>query len=378
MMRVSYQMTKALLLSLLRDRKALIILLAMPLVTTALLSFALGSLFQGKAIPPFTVAVYNSDTGVQGTALVRALAGTSSQMKVRLLANAAQAHAEIVDGGAAVLVQIPKDFSQMVAQGKTAPVLVETSLNGAAQSTIVNSVIEQYGVIAGEHLYAARHSVQGKIATQLPNVQATVLSTGVHAMTSGSYYAVGMMVLFLLNTALGRSYSILYDRKSSMFQRLTAAPVKKGVLTIGYLTANFIALCLQGAVNLICDRYVLGIFLGPWLQTLLLLAVYAAALSGIAVMVGSWIDHEGVLNGVSGIVGNLAAILGGSMLPIYEFPKVMQDIARILPNGEALNGFLNSISGIALSGLAVSLAYLLGIAVVTGVLARMRQWRPIR
>ncbi|MCY0902195.1 MAG: ABC transporter permease, partial [Firmicutes bacterium] len=362
---------------LLRDRRALIITLLMPLVTTAVLSFALGADFSNNTIPQFTLAVYNQDSQPAGKALVHVFETLPSLVKVTSFASASAARSAVTRGHASVELEIPSNFTGRLEANHHVAVTIGATPDDNVQSSIIASIIEQFGAQAGNLHFAAQEGMRvQKFPLALPVVQITTQPSGLHPISAGAYYAIGMMVLFLLQTALARSNVILSDRQGDMFKRLCASPGSKARLTVGYLVSIAITLFAQGTLNLICDHYVLGVGFGPLTQTALILGGYAVSLSGIAVMLGSLVNDVGALNGLTGIGGNMAAILGGSMMPIYFFPPLMQDIAHVLPNGQALTALLASIAGTNLSGLYTAFAYLLVAAVVTGLIGRWRQWRP--
>lgn len=377
MIRVSWQMTKALLLSLLRDRRALIITLLMPLLTTTVLSFALGADFSSNAVPQFTLAVYNQDSQPAGDALVRVFRTLPALVKVTSVETATAARAAVTQGRASVEVEIPADFTRRLEASHRVTLTVGASPDDSVQSSIIASMIQQFGAQADNIQLATQEGLDTHSSPMtLPVVQITTHPSGLRPISAGAYYAIGMMVLFLLQTALARSNVILSDRQGDMFKRLCASPGNKARLTVGYLVSIATILFAQGTLNLLCDHYLLGVGFGPLSQTALILGGYAVSLSGIAVMLGSLVNDAGALNGLTGIGGNIAAILGGSMMPIYLFPPIMRDIAHVLPNGQALTALLASVAGTTLSGLSTAFAYLLIAAVVTGLIGRWRQWRP--
>ena len=397
-MRVCYQMTKVLLLHILRDRRTLVAMFLMPLVTTLILSFALGPVFKGNGIPKFTVAVSNADKGPMGEKLVRVLMDIPNQISVREFPTNTQAEDAVKAGQASVALCIPTGYSAGIEalMGRTPTstqesssarnkdnkilantrIVVEGTQQNGTQSQVILAVVDQFDKVAGEEAYAVTAERQTGQPISVPAVALTNEKTNMHPMTAGSYYAMGMLVLFLLNFAFSRAYQILSERQGDHFKRLAAAPVSKAVLSFGYFASNFVALLFQAAFTLICDRWILGIYLGPWTQVGVIVAAYTLALAGLTVMVGAWTNNVAALNIISNLGGNLAAVVGGSFYPLYFFPHWMQWIGRAIPNGQALNAFLDSISGIAMAGLTVPILYMVGFAIATSLLARTRQWRP--
>ncbi|KPV43368.1 ABC transporter permease [Alicyclobacillus ferrooxydans] len=197
-------------------------------------------------------------------------------------------------------------------------------------------------------------------------------------VTAGSYYAIGMMVMFLLSNAISRATSMVQERRGDRYKRLLAAPVGHVTLAIGQWLATFLIMLVQGAILLLCSRFILQIQLGPVGQTALVLAGYAASVAGISTLLGSTIRSVQVVNGLASIGANIAAVLGGSIFPIYGFPQMMQWIAQVLPNGQALTRLVDSVMGVSTAELWIPVFYLVFVGIFLGTLGGIRYGAPSR
>lgn len=72
---------------------------------------------------------------------------------------------------------------------------------------------------------------------------------------------------------------------------------------------------------------------------------YAAAVSGISMLLASCISDMKSADAIGGFGIQLLAVLGGSMLPLYQFPDVLQSVSKAVPNRWALDGFLSLMEG---------------------------------
>jgi ABC-2 type transport system permease protein len=372
-MSIMWQMIRANLLSTIRDRRALLMLVLMPVVLTTILSFALQGVFGGKGIPRFHVAVYNADTGQVGRGLQQVLASQSDQFALDVVHSASEGRERLTSGSSDVFVQIPAGFSDEVLAGKTAPVEVESLLQDSTKQTVVAAVVDAYAKQAGIRLYAAKQL--GSAAAAIPAPQFDVQSTGMHPVTAGSYYAVGMMVMFLLMNAVNRSEKMVEERQSDRYRRLLVSPASRQALGLGHWVSTTVILCLQGVLLLLAARFLLGISLGPWWQMLLITLSYAIALAGLSVLLGVLVRNRQLMDGLGMVGAQVMALLGGSMYPLYGAPDAIRVIGRCLPNGLALNGLLDSITGTSLANLLWPMTCLVAIGVLLGLVANTRYGR---
>ena len=376
MVRIAWQMTRLNLLRIWRDKRALLLLFGMPLVLTSILSFALGGVFGGDAIPKFTVAVYNADHGPLGIRLADFLAGQKKQLDVIQTGSLNAARELSANGRAAVVVAIPADYSSEFQSGRQTSVNVEASENHLTDLSIVRAMINTYGERIGDMKYIAGQAKPGSALSAPARVRFLGVMVGLHPVTAGSYYAIGMMVLFLLSHAITRSSSMIRERDSDCYRRIVASPSSRYAIAFGHWLANFLVLFVQGVILLTCAKYLLSLRLGPVPQIALLLSAYCASLAGIAVLIGSWATNLQIVDVLGGIGANIAVVLGGSIFPVYNFPRVMQWVAHALPNRLAVTTLVDSVSGIATADLAVPVVYLVGMGVLFGWIASLRYGRP--
>ncbi|MCL6549172.1 MAG: ABC transporter permease, partial [Alicyclobacillus sp.] len=274
-----------------------------------------------------------------------------------------------------VAVIIPPDYTARIQAMRPAHVAVEAPLRNSTKSGVVAAVIDQFGKQAALARFLSEHRLPDGRLPELPPGQVVVRSPGLHPVTAGSYYAVGMMTMFTLMAALHRSTALLAERKGDRFKRLLVAPCSQLALVTSYFGSNALILFGQAGLLLSADRLLLNVRLGPWPQVVVLLAAYCFALAGLSLALGIWIDNLGVLNGLANVGSQMAAGLGGSIYPIYAFPKALQWVGRALPNGQALNGLLDSLEGTATSQLWTPVLCLVCLGLCAGVVAGLRRWR---
>jgi ABC-type Na+ efflux pump permease subunit len=373
---LAVKMAKANLLALVRDRKALVFLFAMPLVITAVLSFALGGIFgSNPKIPSFPVVVYNQDAGSLGKGLVQTLEKQTGQMTVHEANSLASARAQTSSNEANVVVWIPQNFSQNIEAGHKSDVRIEAGADHDTESSIVNDIVQAYGQSMAETQFAAKNLPNQTADIKAAKVQS--ISTTLHSVSTGSYYAIGMMVMFMLTHALNRAGRMVREKQGDLYRRMMASPASRYAIVSGHLLSTFVVLLLYGAALLLCFRFILNIHLGPIDQTVMILVAYAVALSGISVALGSWINNMRIMDSLGQIGAQIAAILGGSFYPLYGFPQFMQRIGRGLPNGQVLTAMVNSVMGISSRELLAPFCYLVVLGIICGLVGSLRYGRTV-
>lgn len=371
-------MAKANLWALIRDRKALIMLLGLPVVLMAILSFALSGAFGGKGLPAFNVVVVNQDGQAASNQLIDVLKSQKDLIHVKTASTIAQARNQVDAGEATVDVWIHKGFTDNIAAGKAGHVSLEAEPGHDVDSGIVQSLVTAFGEQAGTMRTIAGLNHGAPVNQYGSTIYFNEQTSALKPITSGAYYAIGMMAMFMLSHAMSRVGVTVEEKNSDRYKRILAAPSSRLALAGGHWISNFLVLLLQGVVLLLCARWLLNIHLGPVFQTGIVLVAYAAALAGISSALGAWLNNERAVDGLGGVGSQVASVLGGSIFPIYGFPKVMQDIAHVLPNGRTVNALVNSVMGIATSQLMVPICYLICLGICLGLVASVRYGQPAR
>ncbi|GMA61702.1 ABC transporter permease [Alicyclobacillus fastidiosus] len=230
--RLAMKMAEVNLLGLWRDRKAMVMLFAMPILITAVLSFALGGIFgSNPTIPAFPVAVYNQDTGSMGKQLVGELAKQTGQIEVHQVPSLSAARLDTTSNKANVVVWIPADYSERIERGHVATVHVESSGGHETERSVVESIVQSYGQSVANAMYVS-HALPRSEAT-VPSAQIQPVSSGLQPVTTGAYYAVGMMVMFMLTYAINRAGAMVRDKQGDLYRRMMASPASRTRLPVG-------------------------------------------------------------------------------------------------------------------------------------------------
>jgi len=157
------------------------------------------------------------------------------------------------------------------------------------------------------------------------------------------YYAAGMGVMFLLFSMTGAAGSILQEEESGALERLlmSRASLSK-ILAAKWLFFAGLGLA-QVSVMFIYGNMAFGLPL--WTANYLVGFVVVAAATALAasafgLLLASLCRSRSQLSGLSTIIILIMSAVGGSMVPRFIMPEVMETMGRFTFNGWAMDGFL--------------------------------------
>lgn len=400
-MRVALVIGYQSLLLTIRDRKAIISAIILPLALTLILGVALkGTLSAGK-IEPFTVIVLNEDQPAQPSLPAGAPAAVAAQLPTldfgklfvtdvlgseqarviiitREMNDLAEARELVADGQAAAAVVIPATFTADALGGRPANLAVYTDPGQEIQAGIVTQIAQSYTaeittqLLPNRLLSTRMQSLDRAAAAQLAadlaqkvTVQLNERSSGARSVSALQYYAAAMAIMNMLLTAIGRAGRLIEERENGTLQRMMSSPASRSAILAGQVLDAMVVPLAQFLVLLLGTSLVYGVYWGPWLPALLLGSAFALAAGGIGVAVAGLLSDRKAAESIGSLLGSVFAALSGAMSPLYTFPDLLKQIARFIPNYWALQGFLDQMAGMGTARLWMPLAVLAAIAVVS-------------
>jgi ABC-2 type transport system permease protein len=364
----------------LRDWKVVLIMLLMPILLSTILGIALDGQTNGNAMsmPKMTVAAFDGHGGGFSEGLLDGLlASPKMQGKVTLVKMTsaedvkAAVASEEVDVGLVLLsqkIQVLRDPGKPNI-GQIIQSLTETYVQrvGSVATSVKVVVQEMTEAIPASQLGEVnRDKLASDTADQLkpfavtPNTAVVDMPIGKSTVSAKQYYAAAMITMFLLyNVAIGAK-SILNERDTETLARMLVSPTSKSAILLGKFAGTWLYAVIQFVVMVVATRFVFGVEWGEnWGQLLVLGLMYALAVAGASMMIASIIRSEKAADLVSGIGALIASVLGGSMVPLTEFPELMGTLSLATPNAWALNGFLDIMGGTTWQALVMPILLLI-------------------
>jgi ABC-2 type transport system permease protein len=380
----------------LRDIGAVGVLLGMPMVLIVILGSALGNL--NANIGKIPVAIVNQDLGKVGAKVTDGFFTDSALLKLfeaRRMSDPEAARAAVSRGDLAGALVVPADFTRHLNTGRPSKLTLYADPGRQISSTVFRSVAEALSTRVSAASIAARTSAfyitslhvgnpgfySGVIGKAVQSASATDAFTavgltettaarGVEVPTL-SYYAGAMSVMFLLFGAMFGAFSMLRERDTWTLPRILTTPATKADIVGGKTLGVFFVGIAQFTVLLVFTTLI-GVKWGDLAAVALVASSTVLAASGLAVLIASLAKTVRAVSGIAQIFIQLMAAIGGSFIPVTQFPAWLQPLHYFSVNGWAIDGILQVMRGGGVGSVAPNAAALLGMA---GLFFILGAWR---
>ncbi len=149
----------------------------------------------------------------------------------------------------------------------------------------------------------------------------------------------GTSVMMLLFSVAGIGGSFLDEKQEGMLKKLLCSPIPPNYILFGKLVfANIISI-IQLSIMFIYAWLFFGLDIMHHLPSLILIILTMAfACSGFGIVLASFAKTRQQVQGFSSIIVLIMSGIGGSMIPIFVMPEIMQKIAVFTVNYWAIQG----------------------------------------
>jgi ABC-2 type transport system permease protein len=371
-----------------RNPISLILLLAMPVMMIALMGYALKPVFniETKGIEKFQVLYINKDQGIVGQSFDVFIKGPGNQFLEIVPSEASDAMAALTKEKLPVALSLPADLSEKIRNGEKAGIEIVSTGKDSIKDNVVRSLVEafinqtnlQAGIMKGaQSLTSSAQAVPdlaqietqvisryGKDFVQTRNITEPALSNSIHPalrLTSFQFFAVSMLIFFLLTIGMGLGMNIISDRTDRIFLRIGSYPVTQNQYLMGKTLGNSVTGILQALFIIVFTTYAFRINWGTEYLGLgiVILAVLFTS-SGIAVIASSILNSEKALSaGLTVFFWMLTFVSGGfTAIPIFE------PLAKFTVNRWAFESITALMMGQGLANITGYLIPLVGLSLV--------------
>lgn len=332
----------------LADRSNIFFVFIFPL----LLVFVIGAQFGGSGAVSGRVIVSGAESELR-TALVEQLEDSGVQLSDspddQLLRE------ELARGAADVGVVIDDSASAAYAAG--GDVELELVVGAGSQAPAVVQIVQSAGeavrldaaqLAALQVTGASADHIRQALAQAADSVAAASVVTRTQGGISEAFAglagqfdlgASGQVLLFVFLVTLTASVTLIQARRDGAIKRMMAAPVNSGQAISGLALGRLCIALFQGFYIIVATWLIFRVEWGDPFAVLVLLLVFGLIGAGVAMMLGSLLDHEGAAVGLSVGIGLVLAAIGGSMVPLELFPDTLRQVAQFTPHAWAYEAF---------------------------------------
>ncbi|GMX62334.1 linearmycin resistance permease LnrM [Paenibacillus elgii] len=287
-MRILWTVAGYELLRLSRNKVVMLVLFLLPLILILILGAALSKEFKAEdvKIKPVKVAVVNQDPSRWSEPLKAYLdnARTKEILQPQELSSRDEAVRALQEGRAEYGLIVPEGFGEALLQGKPASwELIAGKDRG--QNLIAETALESYLAYANSMQAAALTLGPEAVMTQLADasvyagISESFVTTGRlgnegKEYTALQYYAVSMLVMFMLYAGMTASISLINEREGHTLFRLGSMPVTMNQIIFGKMLGNSLLTLTQAGVVIGVTHYAYGVDWGN--RPVILLAVCLA------------------------------------------------------------------------------------------------------
>ncbi|SFL44564.1 ABC-2 type transport system permease protein [Gracilibacillus orientalis] len=214
----------------------------------------------------------------------------------------------------------------------------ETTNNGTLYDII-------HGFIDNLNYQFAIQQIGGSNETEIVQPQGGVEQLGEgETFTLAQYFTLAMGILFALFLAITVAAKTGEEIRQKVFNRILVTNSHPMLFLIGKMVSTFILASLQMTVVFILAHFILDVFPGRsvdfWLGVGVIISLFSlgvAGLSAVFTSISLRMKDIDAANGVFSAVVMVLGVLGGNFVPIYVFPDWMQKLGEWTPNGLSLS-----------------------------------------
>ncbi|MDG4765632.1 ABC transporter permease [Solwaraspora sp. WMMD406] len=369
----------------LRDGTAILIAFVAPVALASMFALALGG-----DDPPLraTVGIVDLDGG-EFPASVRREALAADELDgiltLRSYADETDARRDLDDGEIGAAIVFPAGFSDSVRAGDGGEVRVLRSPEAPLAGVVASSMVDRISALVDARTLAVKASLAAGVPAD--EVQLFVEENGADGpalslagdpvsggtVDLGVYYGSGMAALFVFFVVGTCARSLLTDRQLGTLSRLQAAPIPASAIVLGKGLVGFLLALASFCATWLSSVLIFGTTWGDPVGVLAIGTAHVLAATAIVMLVAAGARTDSQADGFVLGIAFVFALLGGSLVPLYDLPELLQGLAMVTPNGWTSTGLARLAgSSDGVTAVATPVAVLAGIAFVAGALAVLR------
>jgi len=378
------------------DKKSVIITFILPILLISLFAFAFGGIGSSEELIKIDLLIVDLDKTPESKALQQSL---DSIKGINLIATTIEkaskavikgkyvavlvlqkGYAEAVKTNNAIPLELKYDQSREIEVGMLQAVLMEKLMQKLSKKAITKNIANYLD----KEFAGMAPSMKNKILTGALSDEYTEQSSFVNfKMTAilkvegekpnyGLIQAVaGTAIMMLLFSIAEIGGGLLDEKEGGTLKRLLQSPLKPREILFGKMGAALIIALLQLLVMFLFAWIAFGLpIFNDIISLLVLIFAVAFAVASFGIFLVSIARTRKQLSGLSSMIILTMSAIGGSMIPLFAMPAIMQKIAVISVNYWGIQGFYDIFArSLSLVELLPRIAVLLGIGLVMSMIS---------
>ncbi len=343
------------------DQRSVILTFLLPVILISLFAFAYGGIgiFDGRS-EPVNLLVADMDQTRSSKEIVNKI---DSLEDTRIIfSDAIKSKELVIKGKYPCVLIIYKGFQDSLEAGNATPIELVYDRSremeiGILQQNLISTLMSSAGKII------VKKSIETYLQDQFPGIDKSIseniLRTAIKKdknkpaikWTSivgekndtklGLIQAVaGTAILMLLFSVAGVGTSILEEKENGTINRLLYSPLKSSTILYGKMLFAFFISILQLTAMFLFAWLILNMDLRVNIPALILMIIATAfAVSSLGIFLAAIAKTRQQAQNLSTIIILIMSAIGGSMIPLFIMPSILQKIALLSVNYWGIQGF---------------------------------------
>lgn len=193
-----------------------------------------------------------------------------------------------------------------------------------------------------------------------------------NTVTSLMYYSAAMLAMFVFFSAGYAGKYMLHEKEYQTYDRLLTTKNKVTLMISSKFIITMLIVILQSLIMIIYSTTVFGISWGNLFYTLLTVVSSSIVVSSVGLLIiALTLKHNSykVYDAFTSFIIQVFALFGGSYIPIEVLPKYFSYISNVVPNGVILNSYIKIFEGTTLAALLPNYINLLVTSLVFSIIS---------
>jgi ABC-2 type transport system permease protein len=343
------------------DQRSVILTFLLPVILITLFAFAYGSIgaYNGRS-EPVKLLVSDLDQTKSSKEIIHNIDSLEDISIV--ISDSVKSKELVIKGKYVGALIIYKGFQDSLKAGKPTPVeLVYDRSREMEIGILQQNLLSTFMSATGEII--VKKSIEKYLQNQFPDIDKStrdnIINTAIKEdnvspsikLTSvvgekndtklGLIQAVaGTAILMLLFSVAGVGTSILEEKENGTINRLLYSPLKGSTILYSKMLFAFFISILQLTAMFIFAWLVLNMDLSVNIPGLILMIIATSfAVSGIGIFLAAIAKTRQQAQNLSTIIILVMSAIGGSMIPLFIMPSILQKIALLSVNYWGIQGF---------------------------------------